>query len=467
MNKSFDFLVAGLPENVQRLEENGNFKAAALLINKILKENNERLPEILKRRLEWEIERIERVKKDYTLTLKDAFNSLKDNIPTFKREVFERWIKEGFIEYRLIEGEKRVFKNFLPNLLRDCKEAKDMVKRKDEKSEKASKLLNEHLDKLIKGAVTLTNRYVEPVKNRILMTLKLKPKVVPQGETVRVWLPFPREDPLQPKVTLISANPKNYVLAPKDTLQRTIYFENEVANEDELEFKVEYEYVVNASFQRINPDEVEKDYSERELYEKYTSEQLPHIAFTPYLRSLAEEIVKGETNPYFKAWKIYKWITTHVRYALVPEYSTLDCISEYAARNLRGDCGVQALLFITLCRINGVPARWQSGWYLNPISAGPHDWTQFYVEPYGWLYADPSFGGHRKDIEKYHRFYFGNVDHFRLIANNDISSDFHPPKKHYRSDNVDNQRGEVEWAGGNLYYDKWTYELKVLSHEKV
>ena len=35
------------------------------------------------------------------------------------------------------------------------------------------------------------------------------------------------------------------------------------------------------------------------------------------------------------------------------EYFTISNISEYAATNLKGDCGVQAILFITLCRIAG------------------------------------------------------------------------------------------------------------------
>lgn len=70
-------------------------------------------------------------------------------------------------------------------------------------------------------------------------------------------------------------------------------------------------------------------------------------------------------------------------------------------------------------------------------------------------------------MEKYHKFYFGNIDHYRLVTNTDISSAFTPPKTHFRSDTVDNQCGEVEWRGGNLYYGEWTYELKVLSHGKT
>ena len=36
-----------------------------------------------------------------------------------------------------------------------------------------------------------------------------------------------------------------------------------------------------------------------------------------------------------------------------------------------GDCGVFALLFITLCRIAGIPARWQSGLAVRPGRVGP------------------------------------------------------------------------------------------------
>ena len=52
-------------------------------------------------------------------------------------------------------------------------------------------------------------------------------------------------------------------------------------------------------------------------------------------------------------------------------------IPEYCASRLRGDCGVQALTFITMCRIAGIPARWQSGLYADWRSADSHDWAMF------------------------------------------------------------------------------------------
>ncbi|MCK4425055.1 transglutaminase domain-containing protein, partial [Candidatus Bathyarchaeota archaeon] len=71
--------MAGLPERVRFLEEKGCFEEAVRLINKILTEN-EALPSALESRLEWEPERIERIKRDYALSWKDAFESLKNQI---------------------------------------------------------------------------------------------------------------------------------------------------------------------------------------------------------------------------------------------------------------------------------------------------------------------------------------------------------------------------------------------------
>ena len=45
--------------------------------------------------------------------------------------------------------------------------------------------------------------------------------------------------------------------------------------------------------------------------------------------------------------------------------------------------------------------------------------------------------------------------------NNDFGQPLIPPKRYPRSETVDFQRGEVEWDGGNLYFDQWDYDLRV------
>ena len=36
-----------------------------------------------------------------------------------------------------------------------------------------------------------------------------------------------------------------------------------------------------------------------------------------------------------------------------------------------------------------------------------------------------------------------------------------PKKKYPRSETVAFQRGEVEWRGGNLYFDQWNYNWEI------
>jgi hypothetical protein len=33
-------------------------------------------------------------------------------------------------------------------------------------------------------------------------------------------------------------------------------------------------------------------------------------------------------------------------------------------------------------------------------------------------------------------------------------------KEHFRTETGDSRRGEVEWDGGNLYYDQWDYSFE-------
>jgi hypothetical protein len=58
-------------------------------------------------------------------------------------------------------------------------------------------------------------------------------------------------------------------------------------------------------------------------------------------------------------------------------------------------------------------------------------------------------------------FYISGIDAYRLIVNDAIGSQFVPTKKYPRSEPYDFQRGEVEWKDGNLYFNKWDYNMKI------
>lgn len=71
-------------------------------------------------------------------------------------------------------------------------------------------------------------------------------------------------------------------------------------------------------------------------------------------------------TPCSRRAKIYDFITTQAVYRFMPPYLTVPNIPEYFLSGLRGDCGVQAITFVTLCvcaafRLNGraacIPSR--------------------------------------------------------------------------------------------------------------
>jgi transglutaminase-like putative cysteine protease len=181
--------------------------------------------------------------------------------------------------------------------------------------------------------------------------------------------------------------------------------------------------------------------------------------FSPELRKAVAEAVGDEVNPLARARRVFFWVDQHIAYNLEEEYCLIPSLSAKALASRRGDCGVQGMLFITMCRCAGIPARWQSGWESKPVGWNMHDWAEFYVEPWGWLPADASYGLQKSDDPRVREFYLGHQDSYRMIVNRDYGCALMPQKKSLRSEPADFQRGEVEIDGKNLYFSEWDYQM--------
>ncbi len=446
------------------LIQKGEFDKAKAAIEMILKKNSELTIE-KQRALQWEIERMERIKKDFTASEKEVIDFIKTYIPDVNPAMLEKWEKSKALEMRYINGEKRYFNYAARNLFRidpQCKKIWEEAHKKDDTPPAhPDKLdLNAHNMQIIKQTENNSDAYVLPVRLHITYTVTLKPDMVPEGETVRCWIPFPREiDSRQTDIQLIRTDPAEYRLAPTDRLQRTIYFEKPSKGSKPTAFTVEYAFTNRGTYMHIDADKV-KPAPVNSSLKAFLDERPPHIVFTKELRALSQKIVGDETNPYRIARKLFKWIDENIPWASAREYSTIRNISMYAYENGHGDCGIQTLLFITLLRMNGIPARWQSGWEFQPPDDSMHDWGMVYFEPYGWVPMDVTYGLRDADDERLKWFYVQGMDSYRLIFNDDFGRSFEPSKEHFRSETVDSQRGELEWKGGNLYFDRWEWDMK-------
>ncbi len=119
------------------------------------------------------------------------------------------------------------------------------------------------------------------------------------------------------------------------------------------------------------------------------------------------------------------------------------------------------MMFMSMLRYKGIPVKWQSGWMVPPLGKNLHDWCEVYFEGAGWVPVDVSYDQQQSDNLYVKEFFMSGIDSYRLIINEGIAGRLFPEKTYLRSEPYDFQRGEVEWKGGNLYFDKWNYNMKI------
>lgn len=454
INDSFRYLNTGLPEDILRRKLHGDFEGAKRLIDRRLA--MESTPEALRACLSAQREMICRLPKDYPYSREEAIAIVREHIPDFTQEEFDERVDAGKIGWIYVKGEMRVFNRFFATM---CKAEPAFAKRAGittygvesaGKGAKGASLLDKSMA-IMKEKGSLTNRI------RIRAGLKLKDELFTPGMFVRAHLPIPADCEQQSDIVIEKIWPENGMIDPSDALQRTVCWEENLA--ENHAFTVEYSYTHKATYHdvsKIKADQVQPTFC--------TQEETPHIIFTPYIRTLVESLTEGVTDPLEKARRFYDFITLNMKYTFMPAYFVLENIAETCARNFTGDCGVFALLFLTLCRCAGIPAQWQSGFTAEPDFCGGHDWVRFYIAPYGWLYADASYGtaAVRQENEERRKFYFGNLDPYRMVANSAFQAPFLHDKAHWRADPYDNQVGELETADKGLDFDEYERWKEVL-----
>ncbi len=444
------------------VRERGDFKQAATVLNSALANKN--LSEAERKQLSYEIDLLERIRKDFSLTKEQLFSRLEKAVRDITTAEFEGWLKEGRFENRTIDGTTYYSGTSVSNLFwRESGVETRRIFPRDKSAQHRAMLENA---RLIKQSATWNKPYVLPHELEVTMTVTVKSNAVPPGETIRAWLPVPREYPFQDGFKLLESSSLRH-LADESSSIRSAYLE-QTSGSNGTKFQIKYLYSTHAIRFEFPPAKMTPKKTTDKSVKQFIREA-PHVVFTPAIRKLSKEIVGQEKDPVRKARMIYDWIGRNIQYSYALEYSTIPNISQYCASKGYGDCGQQALLFITLCREQGIPARWQSGWFLFPGGKNIHDWTEIYLEPHGWVPVDVEVGGailqyatsltleERKEL---HDFYFGGLDQYRMIANSDHSQTLNPPKQTFRSDDVDFQRGELEWGNQNLYFDKYSYDLQ-------
>ena len=489
LNEAFVHLNVGLPDDVERLKAAGYYKEAMARIDEYLAEdwtetqNSPRsqgleMPEYeqpanpvphgvdaLRDALLVQKEIMCRLPQEYCWNEAQAVARMQGLVRDFTVEEFRQLVHEGRGAWRVVEGESHYLVRFAETrsaTLADLA-ARQLDPPVPERSWDRFEPQHDQMVRTGAASADITLRtsigMTDETFARALAAAKAKGR---NTVHVKVWLPLPAACPAQSNITLDSFTAQPTYIAPETAPQRTAYWEADLA--ENCRFGAQYSYRSTAHYAaplEMQADPVQPDFD--------TAEQLPHIAFTPYMKALAAQLTEGITDPVQKAKRIYDFVTLNVHYHFQPMYFVHENITDNCARSRRGDCGVMAATFITLCRIAGIPAKWQSGMVARPETAGCHDWAMFYIAPKGWMYADCSAGASmaRAGNEKMRLHYFGNLDTDRMVANSDICAPFDPPMCSFRADPCDNQVGEMEVDGVGLYGQQVETTQEIVKHQEV
>ncbi|MHC4532447.1 MAG: transglutaminase-like domain-containing protein, partial [Planctomycetota bacterium] len=93
--------------------------------------------------------------------------------------------------------------------------------------------------------------------------------------------------------------------------------------------------------------------------------------------------------------KIYNYVIDNMEYTT---HNDQDWGAVKALQRKKGDCTEYSDLFVALCRAKNIPAMFVAGYTVRFGDISPkHNWVEVFLQDYGWIPFDPSWG----DIENF------------------------------------------------------------------
>lgn len=132
----------------------------------------------------------------------------------------------------------------------------------------------------------------------------------------------------------------------------------------------------------------EKDPSEGLKLEEFLKQERFIEKDDPQIQEIAQSI-EGQTEVDI-VQKIYNYVTDNMEYTV---HGREEWGAVKALQQKKGDCTEYSDLFVAICRAKNIPARFATGYTVKPDTASSkHSWAEVYLQDYGWVPFDPSWG---------------------------------------------------------------------------
>ena len=236
-----------------------------------------------------------------------------------------------------------------------------------------------------------------------------------------IWIPQICDSPSQRNVQLILREPDPIF---ENVSGSMVFLFRELLPGEIYRISVNYIFDRYTMETKVNSSQINWFYKTRPtLYAKFTAsdEYLP--SDSQRLQQQARIIVRNERNPNRRARLIYNFI--RARLSPTDDKNSVSLLDAIELK--KGNAYAYALLFCTLTRAAGIPARPVAGYLVNDQKRSiKHFWAEFYITDTGWIPVDPFLGDDTElialdqDVD-HGSYYFGNLDNRHIAISKGIA----------------------------------------------
>jgi len=229
--------------------------------------------------------------------------------------------------------------------------------------------------------------------------------------TLYLWIPRPAISPSQRNISLVSRSINPYMENYKEVSLYKLENLNPGTSQD---IDISYNVEVYAVETALRPQSVKTD--DASSLSTYTRSSALIPSGQNEITKLAANIAGREKNPYLAAKLLYDWIISEIK--IDESAASVNIIA--AAEKKTANPYNTVLLYCALMRASKIPCIPVAGVLINRNSQTlRHYWTEFWIEGFGWVPADPVMGARavpdeyvaKQDARNY---YFGNIDSSRI-----------------------------------------------------
>lgn len=214
--------------------------------------------------------------------------------------------------------------------------------------------------------------------------------------------------PIKSKYRDIYRNTINYLDFPKNN-----------------EIKLEVFFEIRNKFFKKNIDNKKiKLPSKNSLIFKNYTKDIDFLEQTPAMKKLAFSLKRKGTLDTIRQIFLYTINKFQYQYPVKKRG-----VKNLRLKNLKGDCGEYSAFFATLCRINNIPTRINTGFVIFPKNKTikEHAWNSIYLKPYDWLDVDTQYAALEKNQKNALKKYFCKRIENRMVFTTNYNVPIKPP----------------------------------------